>query len=33
MSEDEEIKQHREKWKIWNEQREREQIKKKINVE
>lgn len=33
MSEEEELRLHQEKWKKWNEQREREQIKKKLNVE
>ena len=33
MSQNEEEKLHREKWKLWNEQRERQQIKKKLNVE
>lgn len=28
----EEEKLHKEKWRIWNEQREREQIKKKMNI-
>jgi hypothetical protein len=31
--EDEETRLHKEKWKLWNEQREKEQIRKKINVQ
>jgi hypothetical protein len=30
---DEETRQHKEKWKIWNEHREKEQIRKKMNVQ
>ena len=30
---DEEIKKHKEKWRSWNEQREREEIRKKMNVQ
>lgn len=33
IMEDDEMKQHREKWKMWNEQRQKEQIKKKLEVE